>query len=173
MAISIQKIFNANIYVDGTLEQIGRAKEIKLPEITVKTIEHSALGMIGVIELPAGLEKLTMSIKWTGLYADLVKLGANPFKAHRFQIRANHETYTAEGRADEKPLVILLSGSWKKSAPGTLKPQDASEGDDELTLTYYKVSLDGDELLEIDVLQNIWRVGGVDVLEQFRASLSG
>jgi len=173
MAIVISKVFNANIYVDGSVELIGRAKEIKLPEVSAKMVEHSALGLAGVLELPSGLEKMSMSIKWTGWYGDILKMAANPFQSHKLQIRANHETYTSEGRAQELPLVILATASWKKASLGTLKPQDASEADDELTVSYIKVTLDGDELFEIDVLQNIWKVAGVDVLAQFKASLSG
>jgi uncharacterized protein len=173
MSIIISKVFNANVYVDGTLELIGRAKEVKLPEITAKVIEHSGLGMAGVLELPAGLDKMSMSIKWAGIYADLVKLGANPFTSHKLQIRCNHETYDAAGRTTQLPLIVLVTASWKKAALGTLKPQDALETDDDLSVSYIKITLDKEELVEIDVMNNIWKVGGVDVLEQFRTSLSG
>lgn len=174
MAITVSKIFNANIYLDGTVELIGRASEVKLPDIESEMSEHKGLGMVGALELPAGLKAMVMSIKWTGFYADHVKAGANPFKAHAFQIRANHETYNAEGRSTQEALIVSATGSWKKNPLGTFKPMEASSGyDDEIALTYLKVELGGVELLEVDVFENVWRVNGVDVLAEYRASLGG
>jgi uncharacterized protein len=173
MAITISKIFNANIYIDGTTELLGRAKECKLPDITTKMVEHTALGLAGTLELPAGLDKMSITVKWQGFYADLVKCGVNPFTSHKLQIRANHETFTTGGRTEQKSLVIHVTGSWKKFSMGNLKAQDASESDDELSVTYIKCILDGEELFEIDVFANVWKVAGVDILEAFRTNLSG
>jgi hypothetical protein len=172
MAIQVSKIFNANVYLDGTQNLVGRASEVKLPDVEPQTSEHKALGMIGTLELPSGLKQMTLGIKWAGFYGDHLKKSANPFSAHKFQIRASHETYAAGGRTEQLPLVVLVTGSWKKNALGTLKPQEMADGyDDEIAMTYLKVSLNKEELLEVDVFQNVWKVGGVDVLEQFRANL--
>ncbi len=172
MPIVISKIFNANMYLDGTNELIGRATEIKLPDVSPNKSEHKGIGMIGVLGLPNGLQELMLSCKWSGFYADHLKAGANPFAAHQFLIMASHETYTAAGRAEEKPLVVKATGSWMKNPLGTLKAQEAADGyDDEITLTYLKVSLDGKELLEVDIFQNVWRVDGKDVLANFKKNL--
>ncbi|WP_027809960.1 phage major tail tube protein, partial [Burkholderia cenocepacia] len=55
--IEINRITNANIYVNGN-SLLGRAEEIKLPDISAIMQEHKALGMVGKIELPAGFDKL-------------------------------------------------------------------------------------------------------------------
>jgi P2 family phage contractile tail tube protein len=174
MAIQVSKVFNANVYIDGTNEQIGRASEIKLPDIAATVSEHKGLGMVGTLELPSGLQAMVLAIKWSGFYGDQVRFGGNPFQARKLQIRASHETYGAEGRVEQLPLVVLATGHWKKMAPGTFKPQEAADGyDDELAVSYLKISLDGTELLEVDVFQNIWRVDGEDVLETMRQNLGG
>ncbi|MBK1691202.1 hypothetical protein CKO33_03355 [Ectothiorhodospira mobilis] len=80
---------DANVYLDGTNNLIGRAGEVTLPEISPAMSEHSGLGMLGTLELPAGLEALSMSTKWTGFYADHLRAGATPFRAHQFQICAS------------------------------------------------------------------------------------
>lgn len=171
MGIQVNKIFNANVYLDGTNNLIGRAAEITLPEIAVSTSEHSGLGMVGTLELPAGLDAMTMEIKWNGFYADHIRAGANPFKAHKFQVRASNETYGAEGRVAEVPVVWHVTASWKKASLGGLKPKEAGEFSDELAVTYVKVLHDGAELLEIDILQNIWRANGEDVLAAYRKNI--
>jgi hypothetical protein len=169
-APTISKIMNANLYT-GAKDHLGRVAEAKLPEVAVKVIDHVGLGMIGTIQLPAGLEAMTMTLKWAGHYPEAAILGANPFKTQALQFRANHETYGADGRIAQKPLVIDVRGRWTKSQLGTLKPQEAAEYEDELTVDYVKVKLDGQELVEIDVLNNIWKVNGEDLLAEFRTNL--
>lgn len=167
---AINKVLNANIYIDGTNDQLGRASEVKLPEITSKMVEHSGLGMIGTLSLPAGLEEMVMSVKWTGVYADLIKFAGNPFRAHRFQLRASVQTFDATGLQSQTPLVAQFSGTWKKAGQGTYKPKEATELEDECTLTYYKLTLGTEELIEIDVMNNLWKVGGEDILAEFNAN---
>jgi P2 family phage contractile tail tube protein len=55
--IEINRITNANIYLDGA-NLLGRAEEVKLPDVSMTMQEHKALGMVGKVELPAGFDKL-------------------------------------------------------------------------------------------------------------------
>ena len=167
----ISKVYHANVYVDGTTSLLGQLSEVKLPDIALATSEHKGLGMFGTVELPSGIGALVMALKWSGFYADAKKLGANPFKSRRIQIRANHETYDEGGRIAEVALVITVAGSWKKAGGDTFKGQEASDTDDEVTCTYLKCELDGVELYEIDVINNIYKVDGEDLLENMRKNL--
>lgn len=173
MPIEVSKIFNANVYMDGTNNLIGRAAEVTLPEISVAKSEHTGLGMVGSLELPAGLEAMTMQIKWSGFYAAQMRAAANPFQAHSWMIRASVETYGAGGRVDEQPVVWHTTASWTKAALGGVKPKEAASFEDEMSVTYVKVLHAGAEILEIDVLQNIWRAGGEDVLANYRKNIGG
>jgi P2 family phage contractile tail tube protein len=171
MGVQVNKIFHSNVYIDGTNSQIGRASETQLPSIAAVTSEHKGLGMFGTLELPAGLQALVVSVKWAGFYADLKRFGANPFMARRLQWRASLETYDQNGRVAEVPVVFTAAGSWKSSGGGTFKPQEASEFDDELTCTYCKLEVDGEEIYEIDLINNVYRVDGEDLLATMRANL--
>ena len=55
--IAINRVTNANIYIEG-VNLLGRAEEIKLPDISAMMSEHKALGMFGKVELPSGFDKL-------------------------------------------------------------------------------------------------------------------
>ena len=46
--IEINKLTNANIYMNGT-NLLGRAEEVQLPQIKHKMAEHKALGMVGSV----------------------------------------------------------------------------------------------------------------------------
>lgn len=171
--IRVSKIFNANVYLDGVNSLIGRADEVELPDIEVETEDHKGLGMVGKLKLPSGLKELKAKIKWSGFYAEHLKAGANPFRAHALQLRGSVETYDAGGRVEELPVVVFLTASWTKAGLGKYEAQKAVAFEDELAVTYVKVVHDGKEVLEVDVLQNIWRVDGEDVLARYRANIGG
>lgn len=171
--IELNKIFNANVYFDGTLSLIGRAAEFELPEISVAKADHKGLGMFGKLQLPAGLEEMTAKIKWTGFYADHLKAAANPFSSHKLQVRASVETWTAEGRSKEVAAVWHLTARWHKAKLGQFKPQENTEFDDELAVSYVKMIYDSAVVCEIDVFNNIWTVGGADVLATWRQNIGG
>ena len=102
-----------------------------------------------------------------------IKLGCNPFTSHKLQVRASVETFGAGGREAEVPLICSLICSWKTTPLGALSAGAKQETEDELTTTYLKLTLDGKEVLEIDVHQNVWKVDGVDVLENYKKNLGG
>ena len=171
MPIQVNKVTNANIYLDGDKSLIGRAAEVTLPDIEMAMNEHTGLGMVGSLELPQGLNALTMSVKWNGFYAEHLRAGANPFASHSMQVRASVETYGAAGRVEERPVVWLVTASWKKTGLGAPKPKEAMEFEDELAVSYIKTTFDGEDVMEIDVLQNIWNVNGEDILKTWRQNL--
>lgn len=168
---TINKITNANVYLDGTNNLLGKAAEIVLPEIAMATEEHRALGLIGTIVTPTALEELAATVKWNGFYPDALIASSNPFATHKLQVRASVEVYGAGGREQELPLVVMMNVRWKKSPLGTFAPGTAWESSQELTCSYIKVTLDGEDLVELDVFNNVWTVGGVDILARYRANL--
>jgi len=127
MSVSTSRITNANIYLDGLGSLLGKAEEIKLPDIVAKMAEHKALGMVGSIELPAGFEKMEGEIKWTSFYGDVMATVANPWKFVSLQVRSNVESYGAQGLVAEKSLVTFLTVGFKKNAGGTYKSHENAE----------------------------------------------
>jgi len=170
--IAINHLTNVNLYMDGR-SLLGRAEELELPQVKHKMTEHKALGMVGKIELPAGFDKLEGEIKWNSLYKDVAKTVANPYKAVQLQCRSNIETYGAQGRLQEVSLVTYLTVMFKKNPLGTFKQHDNAEFGSGFSATYIKQVIDGDEVLELDYLANIFRVGGEDMLETYRANIGG
>lgn len=166
----INKCTNANVYLKG-VSYMGRAEEITLPEISPKMVDHKALGMVGEIELPAGLQKMSAKIKWNAIYPDVMKLAHNVFEAVQLEVRCNIETYEGGTRTNQQPAVIFLTGTWKKSGGLSFKPQDNVEIENELNVSAYKMIVNGEEIIEVDVMSNIWRVNGIDQLSKYRQSL--
>lgn len=170
--IEINRITNANIYIDGS-SLLGRAEEITLPNIKTKLAEHKALGMVGTMEFFAGLEKMEAKIKWASLYPDVMKKAANPSKTVQLQARASMETYTGQGRTAQVPVVVMLTAAFKSFPLGSFKQHDNAEYETELTVYYAKLIVDGKDIFEVDVLENIYKVDGVDILAEYRANIGG
>jgi P2 family phage contractile tail tube protein len=170
--ISIKQIVNANVYIEGN-SFLGKTEEIKLPEVVVSMVEHKALGMVGRIELPSGLDKMECSMKWNSLYPEVLKLAANPFKSVSIQARASMETYTGAGRTEEVPVVAYITGTFKKFPLGLYKQHDNVEAETIMTVTYIRLTVNGEDIVEVDVLANIYKVAGEDMLARFRANIGG
>ena len=170
--IQINRITNANIYVNGQ-SLLGRASEIKLPDVSAIVQEHKALGMIGKIELPAGFDKLEGEIKWNSLYEDVATLVVNPYSTLQLQCRSSIDTYSTQGRIEEVPMVTFLTVMFKKNPLGTFKQNENAEFSSTFSATYIKQVIDGKERLELDYLANIFRVGGQDMLKKYRQNIGG
>lgn len=172
MAIEINRITNCNVYMDGT-SFLGRAEEITLPTIKHKMAEHKSLGMVGSAEFFAGIEKAECKIKWNSFYPDVLRKAANPFKTVQLMARGSVESYAGQGRIREVPLVCTLQAGFKAFPMGSFKQHDNVELETELAVYYAKLSIDGQDMFEIDVLANIYKAAGEDVLAQYRANIGG
>lgn len=168
--MEFNKCTNANVFLDGE-SQIGRCDEVALPELPWMMAEHKALGMFGKTEFFSGMDKMEATFKWSSFYDSIFRKTSNPTAAVAVQVRSNVETHNADGRAEQLPLVYYLRGKFKKPGMGTFKPSDNAEFPSAMAVDYVKVEYDGDTILEIDVLNNICIVDGVDLLEEYRANL--
>lgn len=170
--IQINRLTNANVYMDGN-NLLGRAEEINLPQIKHKMSEHKALGMIGSAEFFSGIDKLECKIKWNSLYPEVLRKAANPFKSVQIQARASLETYNSQGKIQEISAVAYLSGTFKEFPLGNIKAGDNAEYETTMSVNYAKLTAGGENLFEIDILENIYKVDGEDILKDFRNNIGG
>lgn len=168
--IQVNRVTNANIYLDGK-SLLGRAEEVTLPVIKQKMAEHKALGMNGMFELPAGVDKLEARIKWNSFYPDVLVKAGNPNQAVKLQCRTSMKTWTANGVASEVPVVVHFQGTFKDVPMGAFKQHDNVELESNLNVTYCKLVINNVEIIEIDVLANVHKVNGQDTLAAYRANL--
>lgn len=172
MAIQVNSVTNANIYADGG-SWIGRAKEVQVPEIAYKFVDHEALGMVGMTELFAGIDKMEVTIQWNSMYADVLKKAANPNQPIRLQVRSNLRVESSAGLVDEQPVAIFLTCRPKNMPGFNFKQHENVEAESKLNVTAYRLEINNEIIVEIDVLANIFKVGGVDLLAKYRRNIGG
>lgn len=172
MAIEISKVFNARVYIDGT-DFIARAEEVDLPKIKFKFADTKALGIYADSELPTGLDKLEARIKFNSVYPDFISLAADPFTSRTVIIRAPYQVWTQQGVAKTAPLKAELKGFFKEWDSGKFKKADSAEAEVTMSVYYYRLEVDGIEIIEIDTINNIYKVKGNDILAEYRTVIGG
>lgn len=166
----INAIYNANVYLDGN-NLLGKAGEFKLPEFEIGQDEYKALGMVGTIKLPNGVEALEGEITWNSLYPEVAAKANHPFKAAQLMVRSNLQTFDARGLVKEVAVVTTVTATFSKNGLGGLKPKERSEQASTYQATEIRQMVDGRETLYYNAFKNIYRVDGVDVLAQMRKNI--
>jgi len=171
MGIVVNRLTNANVYIGGA-SFLGRAEEIQLPAIKAKYSDHKGLGMIMDVEFPNGFEKMQGKIKWSSLYPDVISAVADPFTAVNMQVRANMDVYDASGTRSQSSVVCFLVVRFKDSLSAlTMKMNEPSEQESDFSATYYRLEVDGERLVEIDAIAQMFFVDDSDQLAEYRANL--
>ena len=172
MAIEISKVFNTRVYIDGK-DFIAKAEEVDLPKVKFKFSDAKALGIYGEFELPSGLDKLEARIKFNSIYGDFIALASNPFVARTIIIRASKQDWDQRGVAREVPVKAEIRGFFKEFDSGKIKGRESAEADATISVIYYKLEVDGRDIVEVDVINNIYKVKGQDILQAYKQNIGG
>lgn len=168
--VTINKITNANMYMDG-VTLLGLVSEADLPDAAVKMLDHQALGMAAMRRVPAGLEAMEATIRWNCFDLRTAQKWNNPYRTANLQLRASVEVYGSAGRTEEQPMVVYLNGSFMNLPGGNYKQMENVELESRFNVTYMKIEMNGEQVLEIDVDANIWKVAGEDILANYRTNV--
>ena len=157
---------NFNVYVDGR-GYAGRVDEITLPKLTMKTEEFQGAGMSAPIEIDLGMEKLEMDMTFSEYDPELFKLfGLTNGSEVAFTIRG-----ALQGAGETSPVVINVRGYFKELDFDSWTPAEKATLKCSVACNYYKLAIDGVELIEIDPINMIRNVNGSDQLSAVREAL--
>lgn len=168
--MAVNKITGFNVYLDGN-SLLGKASEVKLPEVGYAMSEHKALGKFAAAEYPVGLEMMTMEIKWDSYYQEIYRKLVHPYQRLQLQIRANVSQFTPAGKTGDIPLVWHVTCTPKKINFGDVKFQEDNAPESEFSVYRFKAVENGQDILEVDTEANILKIGGVDQLAAWRQNL--
>lgn len=159
---------NFDTFVDGD-NFIGQIPEVALGKIAEKVEAYRGGGMLGEVDVSMGLDKLEVEIKAGGPVRELIaQFGKVGIGATVFRFVGAYQEDVAGGvQAGE----LVVRGRMPEVDPGTAKIGDKSEWSHKITASYVKWSLGGAKLLEIDWMNAIFVVDGVDRYAEIRAAL--
>lgn len=168
--MKITKVFDANVYVDNASKH-GQASEVVLPNITAVMSDYAPLGMVGSTELFNGFDKMESQFTWTYPDNDAQKACANFMKPVDLVLRSSKAEYDNGGIQSEQPIVVNMRGYPKEHQGGTFASKQDVQLQTTFHIIYMKQEIDGEVIVEIDVYNNIYKVGRVDLLAERRQNL--
>ena len=163
-----RKLKNFATFVDG-INFMGEMPEVTLPTLTRKMEEYRGGGMNGPIDLDMGQEKMEAELKGAGWIKGLMSTwGASKHDALMLRFAGAIQSEQDEGRT---AVEVVMRGRLSEMDPGSAKAGELIEQTYKYTLTYYKLTVDGEQVLEIDLVNLVEIVHGEDRLSAVRAAL--
>ncbi|WP_250294800.1 phage major tail tube protein [Wolbachia endosymbiont of Oedothorax gibbosus] len=159
---------NFNVFVDGR-GYAGRIDEITLPKLTIKTEEYRAGGMDIPISIDMGMEKLEADFTFSEYDTELFRLfGLINGNSVALTLRGGMQ---GSGSNDIEAVIINLRGIFREFDFGSWKPAEKATLKCTVAAHYYKLTIGGNELIEIDAVNTIRKINGVDQMALLQAVL--
>ena len=144
---------------------IGVGSSLDLPEINMKSSTIDGAGIGGEIDSPTigQFESMEQEINFNTLYSSAMQM-LSPLSSVNLTIRGAQQVYDKNGGYSFKGVRVVEKGRVKKFKPGKLEKGEAMDASVTIELTYIKIEVDGEVLVEIDKLNPKYYVMGVDML---------
>ena len=155
------------LFVDGQ-HYAGECTEVTPPTLERETEDYRAGGMNGPVKLDMGGSELTMTLKMAGHVAAMVAQFGGSLSGTQLRLVQAVQADDAEA---VQGVELVARGRMTKFDPGTAQVGDLTEHEYEFALTYIKWVDNGTTQVEVDYVNMIENVGGVDRMAQTRAVL--
>ena len=160
---------NFNLFVEGE-GYAGRVSEVVVPKLVRKMEEFRGGGMNAPVEIDQGMEKLETEFTLRE-YSKAIINQFGIFDASGTQLRFRGAMQADAGDGKVEAVEITMRGRCREIDMGTAKAGDETAMKIAVALTYYKYVVNGETLVEIDVINMIEIVNGVDRLKGQRDAL--
>lgn len=162
-------IHSYNVYKTGN-QLIGLTGEVTLPDFDAMTETVSGAGILGEYEevIIGMFGSMEQEIPFRVLDDDIFTL-MKPTEVLDLTLRASQQfTVKNTGAIDHKGMRIVIRGKQKNFKPG--KMQNGTQMDSAVTIevVYILIEIDGVTKVELDKLNYVYKINGVDLLEKVR-----
>lgn len=159
---------NFNVFVDG-VSFMGIATEVALPKLARKQEDYRGGGMNGPVGIDLGVEKLEIEHTYGGLVREMFKsFGISKIDGVLLRFAG---AYQRDDTGEVDAVEVTVRGRHQEIDAGTAKAGDKSELKVKSSLTYYKLSVNGQVDVEIDLVNMIENIDGEDRLAAQRKAI--
>ena len=159
---------NFCLFLDGR-GYAGECDDFTPPKLGVQTEDFRAGGMDAPIAIDMGMEKLTASFSLKSVTAESIKTwGVGPGVNFNCTVRCALENYTTNETQEE---TFVMTGRINSIETESVKAGSIAGNNFTMDLIYYKYSIGGVDLVEIDVLNMKRVIGGSDRLASIRKAI--
>ena len=163
-------VVNYKVYKDGR-DFIGITQH-DAPAISAVVAEMKGAGLGGSVELP--VQGLVQSMSMTLNFRDITpqtKLILTP-EAHHIELwAAIQDTDPKTGQFVVQQHKLIYRAIPKTNTVGKFVPGETQDRAIEFSVLYYREIYDGQDIIEIDPLNNVYRVAGKDANSDVRKAI--
>lgn len=159
---------NCNVFNEGQ-SYMGVIAEVALPKLGRKMEAYRGGGMDGEVDLDLGQQKLEIELSCAGIMEQVFdQYGITNASGVMLRFAG---AYQRDDTGVVDAVEVVVRGRHTEIDMGKAKPGDKTEFKVKSSLTYYKLTINGTEKIEIDVLNMIFKVNGVDRLAEQRKAI--
>lgn len=165
-----EKLINYRVYQDGA-DLLGVA-DVTLPNLEAMTETIKGAGLAGEVDSPVlgHYGSMELQLNWRVLYKPNALLAAP--KGVMLDMRAANQVKDSEsGAFVVQSTKVIARGVPKNTELGKFDVGTTSDTATTLEVDYLKVTVDGEDLIELDKYNYICKIGGVDYLSEVREAL--
>ncbi|HGN1550703.1 phage major tail tube protein [Pseudomonas aeruginosa] len=165
-----RKLKNMNLFNDGGSYQ-GLVKSCTLPTLARKMEAFRGGGMNGPVKADLGHDDDGIQFEWTvgGLELTVLKqYGAVSASGVMLRFAG---AYQQDDTGAVTSVEIVVRGRHETIEMGDAQPGEDTEHKITTTCSYYKLVVNGEEIIEIDLLNFVEKVNGKDLLEAQRKAI--
>lgn len=160
-------INNFNVYNDAN-RPMGTTGDIEIPELKAITATISGAGILGeyVTAIIGMFESIQQKIPFRMIDEDFFNM-LNTGEQSKIVLRSSVQQRNREtgGTLSTSAMRLVFRGHPTAASGGTVKIGELMNASITLELTYILVELDGKSKLELDKLNSVYKVNGVDLLK--------
>ena len=165
-----RKLKNMNLFNDGT-SYMGVAKSATPPPLSRKMEGYRGGGMNGPVKADLGWTDDGIQFEWKTGGLDLIVLKQfGMIKADGVMLRLAG-AYQQDDTGEVVAVEIVVRGRHETIDMGDSAPGEDTEHSITTTCTYYKLTINGEDVIEVDLLNFIEIIDGVDMIAEQRKAI--
>jgi P2 family phage contractile tail tube protein len=152
-----------------TVPQIGKIKEVKLPDLTMASEDIRPGGYYSDIEIHQGLEKMEATFE---LFEHSVQLHELCFERDGGLRLFTFRGYSVRDNGEWRKHAVFMRGRLKQRAPNAFSAGQIGSLTYTMTPRYYREVIEGSTVAEIDIVNHKMIIGGRDLMSDMRSALA-
>lgn len=165
-----RKLKNMNLFNDGE-SYVGLARSVTLPTLARKMEAYRGAGMNGPVKSDLGMSDDGIQLEWTtgGLDVQVFRQ-FGIVRADGVLLRFAG-AYQRDDTGEVSAVEVVVRGRHEEIGMGDAESGEGTEQTVTTTCSYYKLTVDNEVLVEIDILNMVEMVNGEDRLAEQRAAI--
>lgn len=165
-----KKLKHMNLFNDG-ISYVGQCGSVTLPKLARKMEQFRAGGMDGPAKVDLGHSDDGIQLEWTLGGWDLTALkqfGITKVDGVMLRFAGSVQR---DDTGEVSAVEVVVRGRHEEIDQGESKPGEDTEHKYVTACSYYKLTVDGEVIIEIDLLNFIFMVDGEDLLAAHRQAI--